>query len=84
MREIFERNKDIYMVFIDLEKTYDRIDRNALRQGLRIYAVGGSLSKAVQRLYSDSRAYLRGDAGVRKWFDVNEGLSDFIVFIQYV
>ena len=31
------------MAFMDLEKAYDRIDRNALRQILRIYGRGGKI-----------------------------------------
>ena len=41
-------NKEVYMAFMDLEKVYDTIDRNALWQVLRIYGVGGNLLKAVQ------------------------------------
>ena len=46
VRQICEKylgvNKEVYMAFMDLEKAYDRIDRDALWQTLRIYSVGGS------------------------------------------
>ena len=42
-------NREVYMAFMDLEKAYDRIDRNALWQVLRIYDdVGRNLLMAVQ------------------------------------
>ena len=44
MKQLCEKylgvNKDIYMAFMDLEKAYNRIDRDALWQGLKIYGVG--------------------------------------------
>ena len=47
---------DIFWAFMDLEKAYDRVDRDALWQVLRLYGVGGKLLKAVQNFYVDSRA----------------------------
>ena len=67
-------NREVYMAFMDLEKAYDRIDRNALWQVLRIYGVGGNLLRAVQSFYDESRACVRGESGVSEWFDVNVGL----------
>ena len=57
-------NREVYMAFMDLEKAYDRIDRDALWQVLRIYGVGGNLLKAVQSFYNESRASVREDSGV--------------------
>ena len=44
---------------MDLENAYDRVDRDALWQTLRLYGVGGRLLKAVKSLYVDSRARVR-------------------------
>ena len=44
------------MAFMDLEKTFDRIGRNAQWQVLREYGIEGNLLKAVQSFYSESRA----------------------------
>ncbi len=38
----------MYAAFIDLEKAYDRVDRNALWSVLKIYGVGGQLLKGIQ------------------------------------
>ena len=44
LKEIGEKAKEkkcrVYVGFIDLENAYDRVNREALRQGLRIYDVG--------------------------------------------
>ena len=35
-------NNEVYMAFMDLEKAYDKINRDALWQVLRVYGVEGS------------------------------------------
>ena len=40
--------KDVFWVFMDLEKAYDTIDLHGMLQMLRVYEVGGKLLKAVQ------------------------------------
>ena len=37
------RKQKVYVGFMDLEKTYDRVNREALWQGLRMYDVGDKL-----------------------------------------
>ena len=44
------------MAFIDLEKAYDKIDSGVLWEVLGIYGIGGSLLKADQSFYNESRA----------------------------
>ena len=60
VRQVCEKypanGKDVFWVFIDLEKAYDTIDRRGMWQMLRVYGVGGKLLKAEQRFYIDSRA----------------------------
>ncbi len=38
---------------MDLEKAYDRVDREALWNVLRIYGVGGQLLKAIKAFIED-------------------------------
>ena len=63
---------------------YDRIDRNALWQVLRIYGVGGNLLRAVQSFYDGSRACVRGKSGVSEWFDVKVGLRQGCVMSPWL
>ena len=68
MRQMCEKrvavNWEVYMAFMDLEKAYDRIDRDVPWEVLRIYGIGDSLLKAVRRFYSESRACVKGESGV--------------------
>ena len=41
------KGKDLFWAFMDLEKAYDKLDRDALWQVLRLYGVGSKLLKAV-------------------------------------
>ena len=44
------------MGFIDLEKVYDRVNREALWQVLRMYDVGNILLSGIKSMYDDSSA----------------------------
>ena len=44
---------------MDLEKAYDRVDKEALLRVLRLYGVGVNLLNAVQSFCVDSRACVR-------------------------
>lgn len=68
------KDKEVCWAFMDLEKAYDRIDREALWQVLRIYGVGGRLLRGVQSFYIDSRAYVRVGNEMSEWFPVVVGL----------
>uniref|UniRef100_A0A3B4EBS9 Reverse transcriptase domain-containing protein n=1 Tax=Pygocentrus nattereri TaxID=42514 RepID=A0A3B4EBS9_PYGNA len=46
----------VYMCFVDLEKTYDRVPRDILWEVLREYAVPGLLLRAIRSLYSQSQS----------------------------
>ncbi len=49
---------------MDLEKAYDRVDREALWSVLRIYGVGGKLLKGIQAFYKEANACERGYGGL--------------------
>ena len=76
-----EKGKEVFCAFMDLEKAYDRVDRDALWQTLRLYGVGGRLLKAVKSLYVESRACVRVGNELSEWFPVNTGVA---VSVQYV
>ena len=54
LRQVCEKyianRKDVFWVFMDLEKAYGMINRNVMWQMLRVYGIGGKLLKAVQFL----------------------------------
>ncbi len=51
VEEYLGKDKKLYAAFMDLEKAYDWVDREALWSVLRIYGVGGQLLKGIQAFY---------------------------------
>ena len=54
-----EKGREVYLGFIDLEKAYDRIDREALWRVVRKYGVNGRLLKALKSFYINSKACVK-------------------------
>ena len=69
-----EVNKSVYLAFMDLEKAYDKVDRCALWNVLRMYGVEGKLMKAVKSFYEGSEACVRIGRKEGEWFPVKVGL----------
>ena len=70
-----ERDKKLNVLgFIDLEKTYDKVNREALRQVLRMYDVGGKLLGGIKSMYVDRLAYVRVKGGVSEQFRIDSGM----------
>lgn len=78
------KGKELFWAFMDLEKAYDRVDREALWQVLMFYGVGGRLLKAVKSFYVNSRACVRVGDGVSDWFAVKVGLRQGCVMSPWL
>ena len=78
VRQICEKylgkGKDVYFAFLDLEKAYDRVDRDAMWNVLRLYGIGGRLLRGVKSFYVGSKACVRVGNEVSEWFPVRVGL----------
>ena len=57
--KVIGKNKTRKMVCVDLEKAFDRVDRELLWQVLERYGVRGRLKEAVESLYLQSEACVR-------------------------
>ena len=60
----------MYFAFLDLEKLYDRVDRDAVWNVLRLIGIGGRLLRGVKSLYVGSKACVRVGNEVSEWFPV--------------
>ena len=54
-----EKRKELHIVFIDLEKAYDKVYREALWRVLHECGVDGYLIRIMSSLYNGSRACMR-------------------------
>ncbi len=59
VEEYLGKEKKLYAAFIDLEKAYDRVDREAFWNVLKIYGVCGQLLKGIQAFYREANACMR-------------------------
>ena len=88
VRQICEKylakGKDVYFAFMDLEKAYDRVDRDAMWNVLRLYGVDGKLLSAVKSLYVGSKACVRVGNEMSEWFPVKVGLRQGCVMSPWL
>ena len=88
VRQICEKylakGKDSFWAFMDLEKAYDRVDREAMWRMLGIYGVGGKLLSAIKSFYVDSRACVRVGDMESDSFGVKVGLRQGCVMSPWL
>ena len=88
VRQICEKylgkGKDVYFVFLNLEKAYDRVDRDAMWNVLRLYGIGNRLLRGVKSLYVGSKACIRVGNEVSEWFPVRVGLRQGCVMSPWL
>ena len=63
-----------YVGFMDLEKTCDRVNREALWQVLGMYDVGGKLLYSIRCMYVNSLVCVRVKGGESECFRINSGV----------
>ncbi len=74
VEEYLGKHKKLYAAFMDLEKVYDRVDREALWSVLKIYGVGGQLLKGIQAFYREANVCVRVGAKFSEGFAVEVGV----------
>ena len=83
MRKL-DRNCIVYAGFMDLEKIYDRVNREAIWQVLRMYDVGGKLLNGIKSMYVNSLACVRVKGGESEHFRINSGVRQgFIMSLWF-
>ena len=55
--KFIDKNKHLYVAYMDLEKVYDRVDREAMWHVLGMYGIYGQMLKVVQSLYKNSKTW---------------------------
>ena len=74
----------MYFAFLDLKKVYDRVDRAAMWNVLRLYGIGGRLLRGVKSLYVGSKACVRVGNEVSEWLPVRVGLGQGCVMSPWL
>ena len=58
---------------------YDRVNREALWQVLKMYDVGGKFLNGINSMYANSLACIRVNGGESKCFKIDSGVQGFVV-----
>ena len=96
LRQLMERKlefgQDSYWGFLDLEKAYDKINRQMITPILRLYGVPEEIITMVRAMYRTPITRVRTCFGKTDAFDVNVGLHQssalrpliFIIILHYI
>ena len=69
-----EKRQDLHMIFVDLEKAYDRVPRDIIWWALRKKNVGEEYIKVIQDMYDGCTTSVRTLIGSTESFEVKVGL----------
>ena len=64
----------MYVDFIDLEEAYDRVNREALWQMLRMYDVESKLLNGIMSMYVVRSACVKIKGGISEQFRIDNGV----------
>lgn len=68
------KNRKVFCTFVDLEKAYDKVERDDLWSTLSVYGVDGNLIRALKSLYDGSSACVRINGAYSDWFAIGKGV----------
>ena len=74
MEKFREKQRDLHMVFIDLEKAYDRVPRQEIWRSLREKMVPEKYVRLIQVMYRNVITRVRSSVGETDGFEVGVGL----------
>ncbi len=66
-KENFGKGKKFHATFMDLEKAYHNVDKEAFSNTFKIYGVEGQPLEGIKALYDEASAYMRVDGELNEF-----------------
>ena len=79
-----EKQKDVYICFIDYEKAFDRVNHDKLIEKLKLAGLDGKDIRIIARLYWEQVALVRTEKGNSKEIKIRRGTRQGCVLSPYL
>ena len=68
-----QHQQNLYHVFIDFKKAFDRVWHEALWATMRKYNINASIIRAIENLYDKAQSAVLSDGITEEWFRLDHG-----------
>ena len=69
-----QHQQNLYHVFIDFKKAFDRVWHEALRATMRKYNINASIIRAIENLYDKAQSAVLFNGSIGEWFRTTVGV----------